>query len=77
MGAREVIKILSKDKDKWFTIYEIEEKISNIGRVAISNSLKRLYNHDEILRKKGDYAVRCYIYKYNIQEKKYNESNNI
>ena len=64
MSCSEILDILKENKGKWLTIHDIEEKIDSCGRCAITNALKRLTLHSEILRKKGDYTKRCYLYKY-------------
>jgi hypothetical protein len=65
MGSVEVLEVLKNHKTEWLTIHEILEEIdSDFGYCSISNTLKRLTMHDEIKRKKGDYANNCYMYKY-------------
>lgn len=64
MGAIEVLEVLRERRNDWLTINEIEEKVGDLSRMSVSNTLKRLFLHEEIYRKKGDYARNCYLYKY-------------
>lgn len=45
MGQEEVLNILERDKKQWYTINMLKDKLPNISRGSVLNSVKRLAKH--------------------------------
>lgn len=51
MGQGEVLEVLKKNPDKWFTSEEISQMVG-VTRSSIGSSLKRLFKHNFICRER-------------------------
>jgi DNA-binding GntR family transcriptional regulator len=52
MGQYEILKILEKEPEKWFSARELE-KITQVGRTSVRENLRRLLHSNEIERREG------------------------
>ena len=48
MGQQEVFDFLSQNKNKWFSVNELQEKLKTTNARSIREAINRMYKFDEI-----------------------------
>ncbi len=64
MGQGDVLKILKKNKEKWMTAKELAK---SLGITSVNNSLKKLFEQTEILRREIMILGNYHAYQYKIK----------
>ena len=68
MSQADVLKFLKENKDEWFTVKQIAEKL-NIGRTSATSNCGKLRRHDYIRFREIITNMRVFEYKYkNVNE---------
>lgn len=59
MGQEEILKVLKKNPDQWFTVKQIQ-KHTNIGLNSVGESIRRMIKNNDIYIRKEKGVTRYY-----------------